>query len=159
MFLYFLSNLLKKYLRRMDMKKIAPKIEDSSAEFIAENFRSLNSGCRYVLDSFKSLHQRTLHEIAGRFTRGELMLMIDCFNATALTAGIAGQHLELNCSDAIDLDNMDQKWEIDGGALKQKLSELTIYEAACLEIWANGFWYGGPGSEGRDIEEYVAALT
>jgi len=141
------------------MKKIAPQIDQSSADFLAENFRSLNFGATYVLDAFRPLYRHTLDHIRKHFARGELMLMLDCMNGTALTAGFAGQHLQLNVYDAMKLDGLDKKWGVNRARLNNELESLTIFERACIEIWANGFWYGGPGSEGRDIEEYVAALT
>lgn len=88
------------------------------------------------------------------------MLIVDVFNATALTPMMAGQQIDINVADGIALDHLDKKWEIDGAALNAKIASLTIYEAACLEIWANGFWYGKNqvDSDNQDVEGWVKTL-
>lgn len=144
------------------MKPIAPRISDKSAEFLPENFRSLNAGAEYVIDSFPALYTRTLYELkfnlTNKFTREELSLIIDVFNATALTSGHAGQHIIASVEDGCDLDGLGKKWEIKKTELIEKLKLLPIFSLACIEIWANGFWYGGPGSEGRDLNTYINTL-
>ena len=100
------------------MIKTAPRISEKTAVFLPEHFRNLNQGLEYIIDSFMPLFQRTMHELRGKFTAGELKLMIDAFNSTMLTPGIAGQHLPLNCSDAMDLDGYDEKWKVDKWDIK-----------------------------------------
>ena len=139
------------------MKAISPKINDSSAEFYPSVFSNLHSGAAYVLDSFPRLYQRTLHEMRGKFMKGELSLMIDVMNATMLTPQSAGYHLAANVADGIALDGLDAKWEIDGEALNKKLAELSVFDLACLEIWANGFWYRA-NRPNDDFEAWVAQL-
>ena len=140
------------------MIKTAPRISEKTAVFLPEHFRTLNQGLEYIIDSFMPLFQRTMHELRGKFTAGELKLMIDAFNSTMLTPGIAGQHLPLNCSDAMDLDGYDEKWKVDKKTFLDKLQSLTILQAACLEIWANGFWYGGPVEKDLNLNEHIKLL-
>jgi hypothetical protein len=138
----------------------APRIGDRSADFYPSIFPSLNGGLEYVADTFPALYRNTLEHLRRNFSPGELMLMIDVFNATALTPQLAGQHLVLQVHDGIKLDRLDHKWEIDGKELINKLAELTIFESACLEIWANGFWYGKNqvDADNSDIEAWAAQL-
>ena len=143
------------------MKAISPKISDVAAEFYPSVFSTLHSGATYTLESFPRLYQRTLHNLKGRFERNELMLMVDVMNATALTPGMAGHTLLGNVPDGISLDGLDEKWEIDGPALNEKMSTLHPFDAACLEIWANGFWYREKAegiSSGKELEAWVAQL-
>lgn len=144
----------------MARKSTAPRIGEQSAKFYTSVFQSLNWGLEFTADAFPVLYRRTLHDLKGRFTRGELSLMIDVFNATALMPGLAGQHLDANVADGIDLDRLDEKWKIDGAALNAKIAALTIFQAACLEIWANGFWYraDAPDPVGKDFDEWLAQL-
>jgi len=134
----------------MPRKPIAPKISDKSAEFYPQIFSNLNAGATYVLDAFPVLYRRTLHDLRGTFTCSELMLMVDVFNSTFLTSHISGQHLDIQVADGIALDALDKKWEIDGPALNAKIAALPIFSAACLEIWANGFWYS-EASQNKDL--------
>ena len=143
------------------MKAISPKINDSTAEFYPDFFRSLNAGAVYVLEIFPRLYQRTLHDMKGKFSESELSLMIDVMNATMLTPQSAGYHLTGNVSDGIALDGLDTKWEIDGPALNKKMGALSPFEAACLEIWANGFWYAKDRKDiqsGENFKDWLAQL-
>jgi hypothetical protein len=96
------------------------------------------------------------YELKGKFSRGELMLMIDVNNGLMLMSGIAGQHLKAQVSDGIALDHLDEKWEIDGDKLNKKVAGLTIFQCFCLEIWVAAFW---ENHENLDIEKYVAEMT
>jgi hypothetical protein len=142
----------------MARKNTAPRIGEQSAEFYKSVFQSLNWGLEYTLDAFPALYRRTLHDLRGKFSWGELSLIVDVFNATALMPQIAGQHLDAQVADGIDLDHLDQKWEIDGTALNAKISALPIFTAACLEIWANGFWYRESPEDPLDFEGWIAQL-
>jgi len=125
----------------MPKKPIAPRISDRSAEFYPQIFSSLHFGTTYTLDAFPALYQRTLHDLRGKFGQGELSLLIDVFNSTMLTPQLAGQHLYLQAQDGMELDGLDEKWAVDREAFLKKLDALPVFAAACLEIWANGFWY------------------
>jgi len=143
----------------MKSKKIGPQVSTQTIEFFGEKFKSTNAGAEYTLAAFPGLYQATLtREIKGVFTAGELSLMLDVFNATMLTPALAGQHL--NCIDGMELDHLDEKWEINKAEFTKKLNALTIFQANCLEIWANGFWYSGATeTRGLDLEKYVAVLA
>lgn len=121
-------------------KTVSPRVSDSAAEFYPGLFRSLNAGVEFALDAIPQLYRRTLHGLRGRFSRGELSLMIDVFNATALMPGILGQHLGIQCADGVALDELDEKWEIEKDPFLERIQALTLFEAACLELWATGFW-------------------
>lgn len=144
----------------MATKRTAPRIGEQAEKFYVGHFSSLNGGMEYIAGAIPQLYRLTMHNLRGRFTRGELMLMIDVFNATALTPMLAGQQLDIQVADGIALDELDKKWEIDGGALNNKIADLTIFEAACLEIWANGFWYGKAqvDADSQDIEAWAGQL-
>ena len=142
----------------MPRKNTAPRIGDKSAEFYPGLFQSLNWGLEFTLDAFPALYRRTLHGLKGRFRQGELCLMVDVFNATTLTPQLAGQHLDVSVADGIALDALDKKWEIDGAALNAKIAALSIFEAACLEIWANGFWHRASPEEPLDLEGWIKHL-
>jgi len=116
----------------------APRVSEGAAQFYPTIFSSLNAGLEFTIEGFPVLYRRTLHGLKGRFEQKELSLMIDVFNATSIVPQMAGQHLATKVSDGILLDRLDQKWEIDGKALNEKISKLTIFESACLELWAMG---------------------
>ncbi len=140
----------------MQKKRIAPQIREGAAEWYGENFKTINSGVVFALEGFPKLYDRALLEVKGRFSREELLLIVDVYNSTALTPGMP--MLEAQVSDGIALDTLDKKWEIDGKALMKKVQDLTSFQSTVVEIWANGYWYAKPGKKLRDLEEYVKAL-
>jgi hypothetical protein len=135
--------------------KTAPRISDKSAEFYRGTFGNLNQGLEYTLDVFPALYRYTLNALKGRFSRGELMLMIDVCNGLWLTPRMAGQHMDAQVSDGIALDHLDERWEINGQELNKKIGGLTIFETACLEIWVQAFW---KQDEHSNLEEYVGGM-
>jgi hypothetical protein len=138
------------------MIKTAPRISEKAGDFYPAHFSSRNGGLEYVLDAFPALYQRTIPQVLAKFKGQELMLIIDVFNATMLTAGIAGQHVGISVADGIDLDRLDEKWGIDRAEIMEKIEGLAAFEAACLEIWANGFWYAAVKPvDNIGIEEYI----
>ena len=141
------------------MKAISPKINDSTAEFYPGLFRSLNGGAVYALEAFPTLYRRTLHEMKGMFAKEELSLTIDVFNSTALTPGMAGQHIDAQVEDGIDLDHLDKKWDVDRDKILWTLHARTAFQKACLEIWANGFWYQEKAETFRESGEFEAWLA
>jgi len=143
------------------IKPVTPRIPPQTVEWLGEVFKNPTKGSGYSIEAFRSLYVRALHDLRGRFDKGELSLMIDVFNGTMLTPQLAGQQLIIQCVDGMDLDGLDEKWNIDREAFTEKLNALTLTEATALEIWANGFWYGGPSEtagELPDFDEYVSTL-
>lgn len=140
-----------------EITKLAPRIATKSADWYKQNFTTLNAGAEYTLESIPQIYRLTMaYELKGRFSRGELMLMIDVNNGLILTSGIAGQHMQAQVSDGIALDRLDEKWEIDGDLLNQKVAGLTIFQCFCLEIWIAAFW---ERHETIDIEKYVGEMV
>lgn len=136
------------------MKKTAPRINDLSAEFLPTIFSTLNNGCESIIDSFPNLFRRTLAELKGKFAKNELQLLIDIHNGHFVTPAFVGQALLAQCEDAINLDRVDRKRQVDRTVLINKIIKLTTYQAAVLEFWATGFWYSD-----NDIDEYINALN
>jgi len=142
------------------MKKTAPRISDQAANFLPGIFNSINQGCEYIIDAFPLLYRRAVESAKSQFSKNELALMIDVFNGTMLTAQIAGQMLSISIQDGIKYENLAEKWGIDENEIIKKSQALSDFERACLEIWANGYWYSKKSVEEskRDFWEYIKNL-
>ena len=140
------------------MKSVAPKILDNAAEFYPTIFPSLNAGCTFILDAFPPLYRRTMREIKGLFTANELNLILDVLNGQMMTPTIAGVVLYQQCIDGMDLDSLDDKWNIDAGSFIKSLEKLTIHQSACIELWAAGFWSQVNTDAAVPMEKYVTQL-
>lgn len=125
---------------------------------LVQQFRDPATGVEHIVRTLSMIYKRTMADLKGKFTPAELSLMIDVFNSTALMPQIAGQHMLINCADGMELDGLDKKWQVDRAEFTEKLEALTLTEAACLEIWASGFWYGVNEGKEPDIEKHVEEL-
>jgi outer membrane scaffolding protein for murein synthesis (MipA/OmpV family) len=138
---------------------IGPRISIGAKGFYKERFSSLNAGAEYALEAFPVLYRRTLADLAGRFTAGELSVMLDVANGLALTPGIAGQHLVMECVDAMALDGLDSKWRVVTKDFLEKLQALSLFQCACLEVWARAYWESDYYQKDNSLAEYVKPLT
>lgn len=146
-------------------KKVSPIISDNAVDFYYSQFDNLNAGVTYTLEAYRDLYRRTIHEMRGNFSEGELMLMVDICNGLILTPGLAGQHIIADVEDGCDLDRLDKKWEIEKETLVEKLAALPVFSLACLEVWACGFWRsknseGELGNySGEDFKKWLGQLS
>jgi hypothetical protein len=143
----------------MEKKKISPRIEDQSREFLSTNFSTLNAGAEYVLDGFPMLYNRALHEMRGHFLEGELSFLVEAFKETKLSPQLAGQQFKIFCDDAMTFRKLDDKWKIKKDVFLKKIQDVTSFQIACLEIWAKKFWLAKWKKGERSLREYVKFLT
>jgi len=141
------------------MEETTQIIIEATAQVLRDYFITLNSGTEYVLNAFAPLFLLTLCGLRSKFTDDELKLIIDTFNATHLTPWLAGHHIIDSCRDAINGNGLDKAWVVDKKTFLEKIKSLTIFQAACLEIWANGFWYGDPGNKELNMEKWIKKLS
>jgi hypothetical protein len=81
-----------------------------------------------------------MSELKGIFNARELCAILEASRRIVFSAGMAGGHIPVEVWDAIVLDEIDKRWKIDGEGLINRVRELTIYQRACLEIWAGSYW-------------------
>ena len=143
----------------MEKKKISPRIEDQSREFLSTNFSTLNAGAEYVLDGFPMLYNRALHEIKRHFSDEELSFLVEALKETKLSPQLAGQQFKIFCDDAMTFRNLDDKWQIKRDAFLKKIEDITSFQMACLEIWAKKFWFAKWKKGDKSLREYVKLLT
>ncbi len=128
---------------------VTPRVSDQTLTWLTETFSSKNQGAEYCVEAFHALYRRQMLDLKGVFTANELKLILDVFQGTALTAGIAGVQLDLSVEDGLKLDGLDQKWGVTRSQIFGKLETLTLFACACLEIWAVGC---------RDIDKNIKTL-
>jgi len=134
--------------------KLGPRISDTAATWLSAHFSTRNAGAEYILEAFPELYRRVLRDLKGRFTPGELSLLLDVMNGHMLTPQLAGQSLIISCVDSMALDGTDTKWGVDAQGFADSLQGCRPFELACLEIWAQAFWESGNG----ELRNWVAQL-
>lgn len=136
---------------------IGPRIRPGTRTFLVRTFSSVNAGAEYVLETFPTLYRRTLTDLKGRFTRDELLSLLDTVNSLMLTPELAGQLLAADLSGALVLDGLAERWGIDGPALEEKIGRLSLWQCAVLEVWLKAYWE--VPSTDRTAEGYVRVLS
>jgi hypothetical protein len=94
---------------------------------------------------------------ASILTAGELKLLLDIYNSTMLTPmALDRDSLDLQVRDSFTLypGMYEDKWGVDKSML-DKISKLSNFQAACLQIWAVEFWGAGCYTEDDSINLYV----
>jgi hypothetical protein len=154
-------------MRSKDTRKevaVSPKIDSATAAFYDENFPSRNAGVACAIEILPPLYRSALAEMRGRFSAGELSMILDVQNGSAAImvygqGGLAGQHLPLSLADSFHLypGAYEEKWQIaDPQGFLARVAALTRFQVAALEIWAAAFWEKHLDS--TPVEDYCAQL-
>ena len=89
------------------------------------------------LDRFYNLCRRAIREVP--LSEKEACLIVDTLNGVILDAGTA-QYLWAEVEDSVKLNNLAEKWGVDGPALVEKLRDLNALQAMALVDGAERFW-------------------
>jgi hypothetical protein len=137
-------------------KKTSPRCSLEAIAAYKRIFPSTNAALEYLADGFPSLYTRTVEGLSGKFSSNELKLMIDAMNGALLTPWLSGLHIEAHISVAVHLDKIHKKWGVDPVQLLAKINTLSVFERACLEIWAGAFWLK---TNQVDVDKYILPMV
>ena len=137
-------------------KTLGPRVTVEAADWYKTAFGSHNAGAEYILAAVPILYTRTVKDAKARFTPSERSLIIDVANGMMRNPGMAGQHIVASCTDSMHLDATDEKRQVDRVFMTQKLNALTLFERACIEIWACAFWEQHDQPDALSLETYIA---
>ena len=104
------------------------------------------------------LYQETINIVKQKFTRDELSMMLDVMNGTYIDPHTISRVLIANVEDSFKLypGQYEEKWQVKKEEMLPKLESLNEFQASCLAIWANDFWYGSETGAGElDLEAYI----
>lgn len=92
-----------------------------------------------TLARYLELVNRSKAELAKQFSDTECALIIDATNGTMLNDTMSIQLLPYGVADAIEIDGLDSKWNVDGQALMEKLNATSYADrmaiADAIIIW------------------------
>jgi len=97
-------------------------------------------------------HRAELH---SKFSDNELSLILDSCNGVAFMEIVSMRLLWANIADGIDIDQLDDKWEVDGAALVDKLRSLSLMENIAM-VDAIKCWWNRVGN--GEQPEYAEML-
>lgn len=143
------------------MKKITvgPRLSVEAGKWYASNFSSRGGGAEFVLEAFPTLYKHALAGLRGKFSPGEISLLLDTFNSTMITPHFLGQSVQLCADDSMRLDRTDKKWSVTPETFLSKIRSLTHFEKSCLEIFVRAFWESGEFEKPGGLENWVAQIA
>lgn len=104
----------------------------------AESF-SLSGRINVIADRYGAIIKRCQADNARLFSDAEQNAIHDCCNGTWFEPAFHGS-VVANVEDAIPLDGLDKKWQIDGVALVEKLRGLDLAHEVALIESIEQFW-------------------
>jgi len=140
-------------------KPISFRMTNEQKAFLDRYGQDKSMQLREDMDTLHNLIARGETALAGRFAVGEACLICDVLNGTIYEPRFAdslASILATEVSDGIMLNNFAEKWEVDSGAIKDKIKGLTSIEAYIVWHWARTFWSRPYKDE--DLREAVKIL-
>lgn len=79
-------------------------------------------------------------QLRDQFSTKEISLILDSANGMLLSDPVSVRLLWANVEDAISLDELDKKWEVDGAMLVAKLRALDYFSLCALADACERWW-------------------
>lgn len=150
-------------MKKAELKRITPRVPESAIEFYQTHWPTPNAAAEWVLGSFPGMYLSALSELRGKFSPGELKMMIDVANGSALLIysgfGAVGANLILSVDDSFRLypGVFEEKWGVVWKEIMGKMESLNRFHLTALEIWAGSFWEGNYNASDA-IEKHIEKL-
>ncbi len=109
------------------------------------------------LERYYALLRDELAPLRDRLTEGEALLILDAMNGL-MTEAHTYRLLWANVADAIRLDGLDRKWEVDGDRLVTLLQSISPGVTMALCDAVERAWNLVGQGDGRDMREIVRAV-
>lgn len=126
----------------MPVEKVSISLAPDTLGVITARDPGNRSGAiAHVVGRYAGLMQRIHRDLRTRFSAAECGLILDALNGSYLRDDVNVMLLHASIEDAIVMDHLDRKWEIDGQALMLKLRECSAPDlygiADAVEVWWN----------------------
>lgn len=151
-------------MKKSEKKPMSPRVPESAIGFYKQFWPSAGGAAEWVLGSFPGMYHAAIAEMRGKFTPGELKMLIDVANGSAWlifqSGNLVGQQLPLSVYDSFEIypGMYEEKWGVKKQGMIDKINGLSRFHTITLEIWAAGFWEGD--YEAKDaIAKHLEALT
>lgn len=93
-----------------------------------------------LLERHFDLMERGRRDLRRLLNDKEMGLILDSLNGIGFFDSVAIYHVDMEVIDAIEMDHLDQKWEVDGKALIDKLNALTDAQKIALVDAVATWW-------------------
>lgn len=128
--------------------RVGPEMEQWLTSLRKIEGETLGSITQELLEWLAWLLPRALRRV--QFTPAEASLLCDALNGTIAIPGVRPP-LEHEVADAISLDGLDRKWDVDGPTLVEKLRRLDDAQALAVALAVRQWW--NLPTEDRSLDE------
>lgn len=111
---------------------------DRRVEYDTEGSRSATIS--RLLERYFSLLRRARGDLRHMFSDGEIMLIVDVLNGVAFFDTFGIYLIVHEVADGIEMDRLDQKWQVDGPALVAKLKGLNDAQTLAIVEGVTMWW-------------------
>ena len=118
-------------------RQIAPRLTNTAVTFLHNNFKNINAGSSYILESIPAIFKQTVSDLRKKFSENEMEAMAACLWEVPLYPAMAGQIL-LTKINNLFTDDYENKIKCDINKLVKKINELSLAEIYFLEIYLKG---------------------
>jgi hypothetical protein len=109
--------------------------------------------------NLESLYELALREAKQRLRlhADEARCILDACNGQL--SDPLGQRLRVEVQDAIRVNGLDRKWNVDGRSLASRLRGMPRALTAAVQIWIADFWWSGRVNDAGWVREHIALLV
>lgn len=127
----------------MPTQKFGITIMDNTMQEINKRYHTDGERSMVInrsLERYFDLLARTRRDLRRLFSDKEMGLILDALNGTAFFDTFGIYLIQHEIADAISMDALDHKWEIDGKALVEKMNALTDAQRLALVDAVQCWW-------------------
>jgi hypothetical protein len=131
----------------MTPKRTSIMLYSRAEAFInARSEDNFSSALNQSIERYEEILKQARVKLLEIFTEKEMALIIDVLNGTLFSEPISIHMVYGEVGDGINMDALDQKWEVDGKALVEKVRNLDYAEKVAL-VDAVERWWNSTGQE------------
>jgi hypothetical protein len=118
------------------------RASDEAKKQLSALHSSVSAGAERAIDCYLALRSRSLHEIKGKFSRGELSYLVDMMNGTMLEVQFAvNPSVQIAAiEDADKYEGLAAKWGVNLPVMIDKFMELNSAQCLFLIEEIKMFW-------------------
>ena len=127
---------------------------------VSNVFDDPERGMFFMLTAWVGIYRHSLSNITGLFEANELCMIVEVHHGGYVypynhnKSGVA-----LLACDAMSLDGMADKWNIEKERFLAAVEQLTPAQAMCLQLWAVGYWTAQKRGDATHLKDYVTQLS
>ncbi|HNR13919.1 MAG TPA: hypothetical protein PKM59_11455 [Thermodesulfobacteriota bacterium] len=120
-------------------RQVAPKITAEAYDFLKSHHGTPGAGATFWLDALPRMFQETIVRLVDSVSEDEMAFLHEVLTKTEIGPQMAGKTLLVEVHRRAKTDRLssdqDPKEDKLYWSLVNKLYSMTVFEAACLEIW------------------------